>query len=95
MLAVLARPFFFLVVVFVLGAASSRSLFARRFSVLRPCVCWCALCFRLSGLKMFACPSARVFLPGGGLSHVLVCEVVGVSAGRRFFALCLRGGSTP
>ena len=44
---------------------------------------------------MFAGPPARVFLPGSGLSHVLVCEVVGVSAGRRFFALCLRGGSSP
>ena len=42
---------------------------------------------------MFAVPSARVFLPGSGLSHVLVCEV-GVPAGRRFFALCLRGGSS-
>ena len=44
---------------------------------------------------LLACPAAHVFLPGSGLSHVLVREAVGVSAGRRFFALCLRGGSLP
>ena len=45
---------------------------------------------------LLACPSARVFLPGSGLSHhALGREAVGVSAGRRFFALCLRGGYSP
>ena len=44
---------------------------------------------------MFAYLSARVFVPGSGLHHVFVCEAVGVSAGRRFFALCLRGSSSP
>ena len=36
---------------FLLRTASSRSLFARRSFALRPCVYWCALCFRLNGLK--------------------------------------------
>ena len=44
---------------------------------------------------MFACLSAHEFVPGSGLRHVCVCEAVGVSAERRFFALCLRGGSSP
>ena len=60
----LRGPCFFLV---LLGAASSRSLFARRFFVLRPCICSCALCFRLSCLKdvcwpFRSCISAREWL---------------------------------
>ena len=81
-----------LLFLFLLGTAS-RSLFARRFFALRPCVCRCALCFRLSGLKdgipFHSCICPREWLA------TFVSEAVGVSAGRRFFALCLRGGSSP
>ena len=35
------------------------------------------------------------FLPRCSLDHVCACAVVGFSAGRRFFALCSRGSSSP
>ena len=35
------------------------------------------------------------FLPRSGLNHACACDAVSLSAGRRFFALCLRGGSSP
>ena len=90
----LGSQFFFLV---FLGAVFSCSLFVRRFFALRPCVCPCAWCFRLSGLKHVCLPFSPRVSPTERLDSCLLClrNPCFFFAGRRFFALCLRGGSSP
>ena len=65
-------------------------------AVLRPASLCLLVCLVFSPERSQRCLlTAHVFVPGSGLRHVFVCEAVGVSAGRRFFVLCLRGGSSP
>ena len=40
-------------------------------------------------------PVCLCFLPGSGLAYLGAFRAVGLFAGRRFFALCLRGGLRP
>ena len=88
------------------GAFKAVSIFAgRRFFVLSlrggssPCDLLFACVLRSSlvcaTLLRFARHLVPSFVPRCSLAHVCACAVVGFFAGRRFFALCSRGGSSP
>ena len=87
---------FFLV---FLGAVFSCSLFVRRFFALRPCVCPCAWCFRLCGLKHVCLPFSPRVSPTERLDSCLLCLrnpcffLLGAASSRSACAAVLRPAS--